>query len=127
MQFPCDFDIKTFGRQESDFEQTVFRLVKAHVPELEENIRSEKGLTLREQMQQHSEDVRCATCHSSMDPLGFALENFNAIGLWRAKEHGKLIQTAGKLPTGESFDGGVELQRLLARVRRESFVRCAQE
>jgi hypothetical protein len=97
------------------------------VPELEENIRSEKGLTLREQMQQHSEDVRCATCHSSMDPLGFALENFNAIGLWRAREHGKLIQTAGKLPTGESFDGGVELQRLLARVRRESFVRCVVE
>ena len=37
LEFPCDFDIKTFGRQESDFEQTVFRLVKAHVPELEEN------------------------------------------------------------------------------------------
>ena len=97
------------------------------VPELEENTRSEKGLTLREQMQQHSKDVRCATCHSSMDPLGFAMENFNAVGLWRAKEHGKLINTAGKLPTGESFDGAVELQRLLARVRRDSFVRCVAE
>ncbi|MFP6900988.1 MAG: DUF1592 domain-containing protein, partial [Opitutales bacterium] len=97
------------------------------VPELEENTRSEKGLTLREQMQQHSEDARCAICHSSMDPLGFAMENFNAVGLWRAREHGKPIKTEGKLPTGESFDGAVELQRLLARVRRESFVRCVAE
>ena len=97
------------------------------VPELEENTRSEKGLTLREQMQQHSMDARCASCHSSMDPLGFSMENFNAIGLWRAREHGKLIKTDGKLPTGESFDGAVELQRLLARVRRDSFVRCVAE
>ncbi|MGE4551077.1 MAG: DUF1592 domain-containing protein [Opitutales bacterium] len=97
------------------------------VPELEENTRSEKGLTLREQMQQHSRDARCASCHSSMDPLGFSMENFNAIGLWRAREHGKLIKTDGKLPTGESFDGAVELQRLLARVRRDSFVRCVAE
>ena len=55
------------------------------------------------------------------------MENFNAIGLWRAREHGKLIKTDGKLPTGESFDGAVELQRLLARVRRDSFVRCVAE
>ncbi|MBG28727.1 MAG: hypothetical protein CMI31_01825 [Opitutae bacterium] len=98
-----------------------------NVPELEENTRSEKGLTLREQMQIHSEDARCASCHTVMDPLGFSMENFNAIGLWRAREHGKLITTDGKLPTGESFEGAVELQRLLARVRRESFVRCVAE
>jgi len=97
------------------------------VPLLNEETGSEKGLTLREQMQKHSADARCASCHTAMDPLGFALENFNAIGRWRLNEHGKPISAAGKLPTGEQFDGALELQRLLVKDRRDSFVRSLTE
>lgn len=97
------------------------------VPELNEETDSEKGLTLREQMQKHSSDARCATCHTAMDPLGFALENFNAIGRWRSHERGKPLSAAGQLPTGERFDGALELQRLLIKDRRDSFVRCLTE
>ena len=59
--------------------------------------------TLREVLAIHREKPLCASCHNRMDPLGLALENFNALGMWREKERGQPIDAAGKLITGETF------------------------
>ena len=79
---------------------------------------------LRQQMEQHRADPICASCHARMDPIGFGLENFNAIGAWRVKEGGFAIDPAGKLTTGEDFAGAVDLINLLARKKRTDFLRC---
>jgi hypothetical protein len=62
-----------------------------------------------------------------MDPLGLALENFNALGLWRDKERGQAIDSAGKMITGEEFNGVRELKRVLKDERRSDFYRCLTE
>jgi len=59
--------------------------------------------TLRETLAVHRENPLCASCHDQMDPLGLALENFNAMGMWRTQEFSEPIEVAGKLVTGESF------------------------
>ena len=84
----------------------------ADIPQLEE---SEKGFkdrepTLREVLAVHRENVLCSSCHSRMDPLGLALENFNALGMWREQERKQPIDAAGKLITGESFNNIRELE-----------------
>ena len=97
----------------------------ANVPELEDQ--KELTGTLRQMMEQHRADPRCATCHRRMDPLGFALENFDAIGGWRERD-GKLpIDASGELPGGEKFRGARELQTLLLKTKKEAFVRCVAE
>ena len=77
----------------------------ANVPPLKENEGSAKPLSLRERMQQHRADPVCASCHARMDPLGFALENFDATGQWRALENDKPIDASAALPDGTKFDG----------------------
>jgi hypothetical protein len=62
-----------------------------------------------------------------MDPLGFALENFNALGMWRDKEHGQPIDASGSLVTGEEFKDVREVKKVLAGKYRESFYRCLTE
>jgi hypothetical protein len=62
-----------------------------------------------------------------MDPLGLALEDFNAMGMWRAKERNQPLDTAGKLITGEPFAGIRELKRILKTERRADFYRCLTE
>src|SRR5687767_552600 len=62
-----------------------------------------------------------------MDPLGLALENFNALGMWRETERKRPIETAGKLITGESFQNIRELKRILKNERRVDFYRCLTE
>ena len=96
------------------------------VPELEEGRRAQ-GKTMREQMEEHREDPLCASCHARMDPIGLALENFNAMGLWRDSQRDKPIDTAGRLMTGESFDSVAELKQILATSRKQDFVRCVTE
>ena len=59
--------------------------------------------TLRESMALHRRQASCMQCHDRMDPLGLALENFNALGRWREKERGQAIDATGKLITGESI------------------------
>jgi hypothetical protein len=59
-----------------------------------------------------------------MDPIGFALENFDGIGLWREQDGGSRIDARGSLVTGEDFDGAEGLTDLLLRTRREQFIRC---
>ena len=61
----------------------------------------------------HRSQPLCSSCHNRMDPLGLALENFNALGLWRDKERGQPIDAAGELITGEAFDDVRELKRIL--------------
>ena len=83
--------------------------------------------TLRERMQQHREDPACATCHSMMDPLGFALENFDAVGRYRTLDGPDLIDASGELPDGTEFAGVRQLKELLAKTRRDQFVRAVTE
>lgn len=87
------------------------------VPELDEQEeQSIEGLTLRQRTELHTTDPVCANCHRVLDPIGFGLENFDAIGRWREKnKEGTAIDSAGKLPTGEAFSNPAELKRFLAR------------
>lgn len=83
--------------------------------------------TLRQRMEQHRRDPACASCHDVMDPLGFALENFDAVGRWRSAEAGLEIDASGKLPSGEEFDGAVELLEVLREKKQQQFLRCLTE
>lgn len=100
----------------------------ADVPELEETKKEGEGeLTMREMMVRHRVDPLCKSCHARMDPIGLALENFNALGMWRDEEGGKPIDTAGQLLTGEKFSNVVELKKILATSRKQDFDRCLTE
>jgi hypothetical protein len=97
-----------------------------NVPELSE---SEKALTsgsLRQRMEQHRANPACANCHARMDPLGFAFENFNAIGAFRAKDGNFDIDSSGTLPDGKSFKGPAELKVIL-KEKKDLFSRCLAE
>lgn len=82
------------------------------VPPLDEQAVG-KAVSLRQILDQHRASPRCASCHARMDPLGFALEHFDAIGHWREKDGTSPIETAGMLPDGRSFTGHEELRTLL--------------
>jgi hypothetical protein len=83
------------------------------VPSLNEDSLGIK-LTLRQQMEKHRADPTCAGCHAKMDPLGFALENYDAIGRWRTKDGQFPVDTSGVLPDGTTFDGPASLREALA-------------
>jgi hypothetical protein len=83
--------------------------------------------TLREVLELHRSKPLCAACHARMDPLGLALEDFNAMGMFREQERGQPLDTAGRLVTGEGFSGVAELKRILREERREDFYRCVTE
>jgi len=101
----------------------------ADVPELEAAAKEfpDREPTLRELMEAHRSNTLCRSCHSRMDPLGLALENFNALGLWRDMEGGQPIDTTGKLISGERFDGARDLKRILRNERRLDFYRSLTE
>jgi hypothetical protein len=94
-----------------------------NVPELDDKSRKLAG-TLRQQLEQHRANPTCASCHARMDPIGFGLENFNAIGAWRDKDGGAPVDAAGELASGDKFGGAVELTGLLAQKRRWEFLHC---
>ena len=83
--------------------------------------------TLREMLATHRQDALCNSCHARMDPLGLALENFNAAGNWRTSEAGQVIAPAGKLITGEEFKDVRELKHLITHERRGDYYRCLTE
>jgi hypothetical protein len=83
--------------------------------------------TLRETLAKHRSDPLCSSCHDRMDPLGLAMENFNALGLWRDLDRGKPIDPTGTLISGESFADLRELKRVLATEHRQDFYRCLVE
>jgi hypothetical protein len=74
-----------------------------NVPALKDNTVS-ATLSVRERLAEHRANAACAGCHNLMDPIGFSLENFDAIGRWRAREEGLPIDAAGGLPDGSAFD-----------------------
>lgn len=91
-----------------------------NVPALEENTVA-ASLPLRERLAQHRANEACAVCHDIMDPVGFSLENFDAVGRWRELEAGVPLDTAGGLPDGSHFVGPAGLQEALLD-RPEPFV-----
>ena len=97
-----------------------------NVPELEEASSDGQPRTMRQRMEEHRANPACAVCHARMDPLGFALENFDAIGGWRATEAGRPIDSSGVLPDGTQFEGASGLREVLLS-RREEFVRNVTE
>ena len=97
------------------------------VPGIEEVGKRAKEVSMREALAIHREQPLCNSCHSRMDPLGLAFENYNAIGQYRDKDHGKPIDTGGKLITGEEFADIRELSQVLATDRRQDFYRCLTE
>ena len=96
------------------------------VPILDEAKVGQSG-SLRQQMEDHRKNPACAVCHNKLDPLGFGLENFNAIGAWR-NEDGKFpVDTGGVLPSGRAFRGPVELKAILLKEGRDAFTREISE
>ncbi|MGB0582568.1 MAG: DUF1592 domain-containing protein, partial [Limisphaerales bacterium] len=95
------------------------------VPSLEEN-KVDANLPIRERLAEHRKNPACASCHNAMDPVGFALENYDAVGRWREFENGRKIDVAGGLPDGQVFDGVEKLEAGLLK-RPELFVRTLTE
>ncbi len=83
------------------------------VPQLKEKVEGEKPRTMREQMTQHRTNPACASCHKVMDPIGFALENFDAVGTWRSADADAPIDASGELADGTKISGVVELRQAL--------------
>ena len=92
------------------------------VPALDETEEAIKPATLRERLELHRANATCASCHDAMDPLGFALENYDVLGHWRNQVDGTTIDASGKLPTGERFSGPDGLKELLLD-RKDQFAR----
>jgi hypothetical protein len=91
------------------------------VPPLKENEGSMKGLSVRERLALHRANMPCAGCHRLMDPVGFSLENYDAVGRWRTIEEEKPIDSTGGLPDGTTFEGVTGLQTAVLS-RPELFV-----
>ena len=85
------------------------------VPALDESGAEGEKLTTRQQVERHRTDPGCASCHARIDPLGFALENFDVLGRWRREDEGGAIDASDSLPNGETFDGPQGLKQLLLR------------
>ena len=94
------------------------------VPIFPEDAQSASSGTLRQRMERHRTDPTCASCHARMDPIGFGLENFDAIGAWREQEGDFPIDATGQLAGGGSFNSPRELKTMLSTTQREQFVRC---
>ena len=95
------------------------------VPAIEPDIRG--ATSVREQLEKHRENITCAECHRKIDPLGFALENFDAIGAWRNHyDQGNEINASGKFPSGKSFETLTEFRAALMQ-REGDFNRCLTE
>jgi hypothetical protein len=88
---------------------------------------ADKKPTLRQVLEAHRADPTCASCHARMDPLGLALENFNAEGLYRSQELSQPIDPAGQLYTGEPFKDVTELKQALVKNHLQEFYRCITE
>ncbi|MDB5355149.1 MAG: Protein of unknown function (DUF1587)/Protein of unknown function (DUF1592)/Protein of unknown [Phycisphaerales bacterium] len=96
------------------------------VPALPDKPRDQKSASVRQRLERHRADPTCASCHMRMDPLGFAMENFDALGAWREKDGGFPVDPTGKLPDGTALDGPDGVKKALM-ARKELFVRCLAE
>src|ERR1700722_16918791 len=91
------------------------------VPPLDPHGKNGK-LSMRQAMEEHRANPTCAACHSRMDPIGFALENYDGIGGWRDQDNGAPIDASGKLPDGSAFNGLGGLTSLLLGRHREEYI-----
>ncbi len=98
----------------------------ADVPALDEKPAVALQGTLRQRLEQHRAKADCNVCHKSMDPLGFGLENYDAIGGWRTHDGESAIDASGTLPGGRSFNGPRELKAIL-KERQTAFTSCLAE
>jgi hypothetical protein len=96
------------------------------VPDLKDDEQVVLSGTLRQRMERHRADPACATCHEGMDSLGFALENFDAVGAWREKDASFPIDASGVFPGGEAFKDLDGMRAILAS-RKDQFARCLAE
>ncbi len=83
----------------------------------------ERGKTLREELAEHRRNESCASCHDKIDPIGFGLENFDAIGRFRAQEAGRPVEAGGVLPGGVEFNGPAELRAVIQSRHQDEFLR----
>jgi hypothetical protein len=97
------------------------------VPKLDETQEAADAASLRERMELHRAKPECASCHQQMDPLGFALENYDAVGRWRTRDGGFPIDPSGELIGGRKFADVQELKRLLSTTSATKFARCLVE
>jgi hypothetical protein len=93
-----------------------------NVPRLDES-KVGSDSSIRQQMEAHRANPMCAACHSKMDPIGFSFENFSAIGEWRDKDGKWPVDASGKLPSGQTFNGAMELEAIY-RKNPEPFIEC---
>ena len=89
------------------------KITPSDVAALNEKNDDGKLLTVRQQMEAHRNNPSCSGCHSLMDPIGFSLDNFNAIGQWSTMDAGTPLDASGKLYDGTPFQGPTELRKLL--------------
>ena len=97
-----------------------------NVPQFKEDAHGEELLSVRERLEQHWKDPGCAGCHKMMDPIGFSLENFDAVGGWRASDNGFEIDASGQLVDGTRVDGPASLRQALLR-QSETYIRTFAE
>ena len=97
-----------------------------NVPPLQENTAGEAPASLRERMEQHRSNPVCASCHTRMDPLGFALEHYDAVGKWRETDEGADINATISL-SGQTVDSPAAFREALLEERDRAFVRTVAE
>jgi hypothetical protein len=97
-----------------------------NVPALKDSDEGGKATTVRERLEEHRKNPTCATCHKVMDPLGFSLDNFDAVGQWRTKENGVPLDSSGQLADGTKVSGVVDLRAALMK-HPERFVGTVTE
>jgi mono/diheme cytochrome c family protein len=98
-----------------------------NVPQLTAAGGQKKKVSLREQMERHRDDPNCASCHALMDPIGFGLENFDAVGRWRDAEGGNPINAADELVDGQKFSGPSELMKIISENNKHHFYKAVAE
>jgi hypothetical protein len=98
----------------------------ADVPSLKDAGQDGQPRSLRDRMEQHRKNPACSGCHQRMDPLGFALENFDALGKWRTVADGERIDASASLPDGTRFEGIAGLRKLLVN-HKDDYVRTMTE
>jgi hypothetical protein len=94
-----------------------------NVPALSEGAQVEKTASVRARLEAHRSKPGCANCHSLIDPMGFGLENFNAIGKWRDKDGNFPIDSTGVLTSGQKFSNAAELVNVLLSDRKDAYLR----